>query len=65
MGHASQNHFDWNLTALVTGLAVSGTIIGTLLSHKIAADRLQKGFAFFVLIVAFFLIAKNYQHFIR
>ncbi len=59
-GHASQNDFDWNLTALVTILAVAGTIFGTLLSHRVAAGKLQKGFAVFVLAVAVFLMAKNY-----
>lgn len=60
VGHASQNDFDWNLTALITILAVAGTIFGTLLSHRVAAGKLQKGFAVFVLAVAVFLMAKNY-----
>lgn len=63
VGHASQNGFDWSLTAQVTALAVAGTIFGTLLSHKLAAKKLQKGFAVFVLIVAVFLMAKNYTIF--
>lgn len=63
VGHASQNQFDWSLTALVTVLAVSGTIVGTLLSHRVAANKLQKGFAVFVLMVAVFLMAKNYSVF--
>lgn len=61
VGHASQNNFDWNLTALVTVLAVAGTIFGTLLSHRVAAGRLQKGFASFVLGVAVFLVVKNFS----
>ncbi len=60
IGHASQNGFDWGLTAQVTALAVAGTIFGTLLSHKLEAKKLQKGFAFFVLAVAVFLMIKNY-----
>lgn len=60
VGHTSQNNFDWSLTAKVTSLAVSGTILGTLLSHRVAANKLQKGFAVFVLAVAVFLMAKNY-----
>ena len=63
VGHASQNNFDWNLTALVTVLAVAGTIFGTLLAHRVEASKLQKGFAIFVLGVAVFLVAKNYSVF--
>lgn len=60
IGHASQNHFDWSLTVLVMLLAVVGTILGTILSHKLAAHRLQKMFAVLVLAVAVLLFAKNY-----
>lgn len=60
VGHAAQNNFDWSLTAIVTVLAVAGTIFGTLLSHRVAASQLQKGFAVFVLTIAVFLMAKNY-----
>ena len=63
VGHASQNNFDWFLTAQVTILAVAGTIFGTLLSHRVTANKLQKGFAVFVLAVAVFLMAKNYSVF--
>lgn len=63
LGHASQSHFDWKLTGMVTGLAVLGTVGGTMLSHKLAAGKLQQGFAVFVLIVAVFLMAKNYTVF--
>ncbi|MBX7173378.1 MAG: sulfite exporter TauE/SafE family protein [Pyrinomonadaceae bacterium] len=60
-GHARQSNFDWQLTLLVTSLAVTGTIAGTFLSHKIAASRLQKGFAVFVLCVAIYLILINFR----
>lgn len=63
IGHASRSNFNWSLTAKVTSLAVAGTILGTLLSHRVAANKLQKGFAVFVLTVAVFLMAKNYSVF--
>ena len=59
-GHASQGSFDWALTFLVMALAVSGAIFGTVLSHRLSAHRLQKTFAYLVLVVAVFLFAKNY-----
>lgn len=60
VGHMSQNIFDWQLTGIVMGLAVGGTIFGTILSHRIAAQRLQSMFAVLVLGVAAFLVVKNY-----
>ncbi|HMQ04749.1 MAG TPA: sulfite exporter TauE/SafE family protein [Pyrinomonadaceae bacterium] len=60
IGHASQNSFDWGLTGIVIALAVGGAIGGTVLSHRMAAHRLQRVFAILVLGVGGFLIAKNY-----
>ena len=62
-GHAAleqSGDFDWSLTALVMALAVVGAGLGTVLSHRLAAHRLQKMFAVLVLTVGAFLIAKNY-----
>ena len=60
IGHAAQTHFDWYLTFWVMALAVSGTILGTILSSRLAAPRLQKMFAILVLAVSVFLFVKNY-----
>ena len=60
VGHMSQNTFDWQLTGIVMALAVGGAVIGTMLSHRIAAQRLQSTFAVLVLGVAAFLVVKNY-----
>lgn len=60
IGHLGQGAFDWTLTATVMGLAVAGAIVGTMLSHRIAAHRLQRMFAVLVLGVGAFLVVKNY-----
>jgi uncharacterized protein len=60
IGHLGQGVFDWVLTATVMGLAVAGAIVGTMLSHRIAAHRLQRIFAVLVLCVGAFLVVKNY-----
>lgn len=60
LGHLSGGVFNWPLTLLVMGLAVSGAVLGTMLSHKMAAHRLQSMFAVLVLGVAAFLFAKNF-----
>lgn len=60
VGHLGQTVFDWQITLGVMTLAVGGAIVGTLLSHRIAADRLQSMFAMLVLGVAAFLMVKNH-----
>jgi len=60
IGHLGQGVFDWTLTALVMGLAVAGAVVGTMLSRRIAAHRLQRIFAVLVLGVGAFLVVKNY-----
>ncbi len=60
IGHMSQNNFEWQITGIVTVLAVAGAFVGTILSSRIAAHRLQGMFAILVLGVAVFLIAKNF-----
>lgn len=60
LGHITQSEFDWQITGIVMALAVGGAFVGTLMSHKIAAHRLQSMFAVLVLVVAVFLVAKNY-----
>ena len=60
VGHAAQGIFDLGLTGLVMLLAVGGAVAGTMLSHRLAAHRLQRVFAVLVLGVGGFLIVKNY-----
>lgn len=59
-GHMSQNVFNWTLTGIVMTLAVGGAVGGTILSHRLAAHRLQRMFAVLVLGVGAFLVVKNY-----
>lgn len=61
LGHVSQNVFDWGLTGAVMALAVGGAVAGTMLSQRLEAHRLQRLFAILVLVVAVFLVAKNYS----
>lgn len=59
IGHASQDDFDWRMSAVVTSLALGGAFGGTILSHRLEASRLQRMFAFLVLGVGAFVVAKN------
>jgi len=60
IGHLGQDAFSWGLTAVVIGLAVLGAFLGSMLSHRMAAHRLQSVFAVLVLGVGVFLVIKNY-----
>jgi uncharacterized membrane protein YfcA len=60
VAHLSQGRFDWRMTGLVTALAVGGAAAGAVLSHRMAAHRLQRMFAILVLGVGAFLVVRNY-----
>jgi uncharacterized membrane protein YfcA len=60
LGHLGGGFSQYGITLAVIGLSVGGAVVGTTMSHKMAAHRLQKIFAMLVIAVAMFLIAKNY-----
>ena len=61
VGHLTAGNSDWKLTGLVTLLAVAGALAGTALSHRFHPGGLRRVFAWFVVAVAVFLIARNYN----
>ncbi|MFS8120662.1 MAG: sulfite exporter TauE/SafE family protein, partial [Microcoleus sp.] len=60
LGHIS---LDWNLTVSFTFLAGCGTLIGAYLAQFVSAQQLQKGFGYFLLVVAAFVLAQNRHSF--
>ena len=54
-------HFtiDWIFLNVITLIAIAGIIIGGLLSKKINGEKLKKGFGWFVLLMAVFIIIKE------
>ncbi len=60
-GHLAAGDIDWKLTGLVTVLAVGGALVGTALSHRFHPSGLRRLFAWFVVLVALFLILRNYN----
>jgi uncharacterized membrane protein YfcA len=61
LGHLSEGDADWRLTLMVAALAVAGALAGTALSHRFHPRHLRRIFAWFVVAVALFLIARNYN----
>ena len=50
---------DWTLTGAVAALAVVGSIIGARYTARISADMLRVAFAWFVLAMGTFILAKE------
>ena len=59
MGYLSQVELDWNLVISFTIAASLGTFIGAYVTRFIDAKNLQKGFGYFVLAVAVFVLIKR------
>lgn len=59
IGYLNQVALDWMLIATFTLAASLGTVIGASLTRLFEAKQLQKGFGYFVLVVAVFVLAKQ------
>jgi uncharacterized membrane protein YfcA len=58
-GDLGKQTMDWNLLLSVTALAIVGIFIGNILSKKVSADGLKKGFGWFVLVMGIYIIIKE------
>jgi uncharacterized protein len=54
-----QFEFDWVLLIIFTVLAIAGIFIGSKLADRIPSASLKKGFGWFVLVMAFYIIIKE------
>jgi len=61
VGHATQEGLDLKLTAMVTAMALGGAVVGAHLAHRVHHASLRRIFAWFVVMVALFLVVKNYN----
>ena len=59
LGHASTVEIDFALAGMVTGAAILGSFVGAALAGKVPQDVLRRGFAWFVLVMAVFLLAQE------
>jgi uncharacterized membrane protein YfcA len=56
LGHA---HIDWTIAGVVSAFAVMGSVVGGALASKVSPERLRKGFAWFVVAMAFFILGQE------
>lgn len=61
VGHMSEGQLHFSLTAAFTVAAVAGTFVGERFARRVRAEQLRRLFAFFVALVAIFLVAENYR----
>ncbi len=60
-GHWRHTHFDWTLTGAFLTAALLGMGAGLPLATRLPVRQLSRGFAWFVLAIAGFVLAKNWQ----
>ena len=54
-----QVEFNWTVTLVITAFAVIGSFIGAAISPRVHPDRLRKGFGYFVLAMAVFILTQQ------
>lgn len=65
MGYLGHVAIDWQLTVSFTFAAALGTLLGAYLARFVSAQQLQKGFGYFLLVVAGFILFQNRHSFER
>ena len=61
--HLQQAPFDWTIAGLFLGASLVGMIGGRYFAQRLAVGHLRRAFAWFVLAVGAFVIAKNWSYF--
>lgn len=59
IGDIGTQQIDWQFLLIFTSLSVGGIFFGTWLNQLIHSDKLKKGFGWFVLIMAIYIIIKE------
>lgn len=59
LGDISHTSLNWNFLLPFTGLSIIGIFVGMYLARFIAPERLKKGFGWFVLVVAGYILIKE------
>ncbi len=60
IGHAGGGSFDLVMVMVFVAAGLLGTFAGTKLSSRMSSSKLQKAFAVFVIVLAFFLLYDNF-----
>ena len=63
-GHLHQAPFDWKIAGMFLGASLLGMFGGRHFARRLAVEHLRVAFAWFVLAVGAFVIAKNWSYFV-
>lgn len=58
-GHLAHTHLPWGVALPVAGAAVLGSVVGSRLAGAIAPDTLRRGFSWFVVVMAVFVLGQE------
>lgn len=59
LGDVSNQVIDWKMLLIFTALSIGGIFIGSSLSKKINEEVLKRGFGWFIMIMALYIISKE------
>lgn len=60
LGNLHEKGIDWVLLMMVSILAIAGIMAGSYLNSKLPADKLKKGFGWFVLAMGIYILAREF-----
>jgi hypothetical protein len=58
-GYAGAVAIDYGLMGIFTAIAVTGSVAGSMLAHRLPAEHLKKGFGGFLVLVASYILIKS------
>lgn len=59
VGYLDHVQIDWTIAALVSGMAVIGSLVGSRLASKVPQETLRRGFAWFVVVMGVYILGRQ------
>jgi len=59
VGDIGRHPIDWRFLFIITTIAISGVFIGGFFNQKVNAEKLKKGFGWFVLVMGIYILVKE------
>ncbi len=60
LGDALSMHIDWQFLGIFTSFALGGIYLGVYINNFVNGKQLQKGFGYFIIIMAIFILTKEF-----